>query len=115
MEQARATAQTRKRERASGQMELAMSGGPGTVGEYYKNLRSRYVTRSKAALQELLRSRRRVLYDDAWARALSFPLAWESDLKDWIKDWRGDMVSIEGMSRAQRVPRLRANNFLVWR
>ena len=92
-----------------------MPGVRGTVGEYYKSLRSRYLTRSKAALQEFLRSQRRVLYDDAWATALGFPLVWESDLKDWIRDWCDDMLSIEGMSNRQRVPQLNANNVLVWR
>lgn len=103
MEQARAAAQTRKRERATGQMELPMPGGLGTVGEYYKSLRSRYLTRSKAALQVFLRSQRRVPYDDAWAKALSFPLVWESDLKNWIRDWCKDMLSIQVMSKGQRV------------
>jgi hypothetical protein len=38
MEQARATAQSLKRERTTGQMEFAMPGGRGSVGEYYKVL-----------------------------------------------------------------------------
>ena len=113
METARATAQSLKRERTTGQMEFAMPGRRGSVGEYYKVLRLRYLAKSKAAVQEFLRSRRRVLYDDAWARALSFPLVWESDLKDWVRDWR-DVLSIEDRSKGQRVPRLNANNFLVW-
>ncbi len=114
MEEARADAQTRKRERATGQMELRMRNELGTVGEYYKGLRNHYLTKSKAVLHEILRKGRRVLYDDAWAKALSFPLVWDSDLKCWISGWREDSLSIEGMSKGQRVPRLRGNNVLVW-
>lgn len=115
MEQTRATAQSLRRERTTRQFELRMPSRPGNVGEYYKSLRGRYLTRSKEAIQELLRSGLKVLYEDAWSRALSFPLVWESDLKDWIKDWqKDDVLRIEGMSSRQRVPRLNTKNLLIW-
>ena len=115
MEEARAGAQIRKRERATGQMELRIRAELGAVGEYYKGLRVHYLTESKKAIHGMLLERRTVPYDDAWAKALSFPLVWDGDLKQWISEWQEDHLTIEGMSKGQRVPRLRANNMLVWR
>src|SRR5262249_12402631 len=66
MEGARVSAQIRKRERATGQMELRIRTELGAVGEYYKGLRIHYLTQSKQVIHGMLLERRTVPYDDAW-------------------------------------------------
>jgi hypothetical protein len=63
-----------------------------------------------------LESKRRLLYDEAWTLALSGPLCWERDLKEWIEEWkREDRLEIVGMQSRQRVPHRGEGNYLVWK
>ena len=110
METARATAQSLKRERTTGQMEVAMPGRRGSVGECtrcFASVTSEVQGRSPEFLrspQSLIRRRLEL--------TLSFPLVWESDLKDWVRDWPR-RARHRGRARGN-MPRLNANNFLVW-
>lgn len=63
-----------------------------------------------------LESKRRLLYDDAWTLALSEPMSWESDLKQWIEEWKDDgRLEVIGMQPRQRVPRRGEQNYLNWK
>lgn len=85
---------------------------------YFDSLRQRYTLKAKEAVLALLRARQSVSYDDAWELALSFPLTWESDLKEWLDKWAkqiyGEHVEFAGMSPGQRVPRYGKGNDLLW-
>jgi hypothetical protein len=56
-----------------------------------------------------------IAYDDAWTLTLSNPLVWESDLKEWIADWRKQQsLTIEGLRPGQRVPQREQHHALIW-
>jgi hypothetical protein len=43
-------------------------------------------------------------------------MSWESDLKQWIEEWRKKgQLEIEGMQSRQRVPHRNEQNYLIWR
>jgi three-Cys-motif partner protein len=111
-ERARAEAKQRARENRTGQASLLTSEELHDPS-FYNSLRERYLAKSRALVLRSLQDRRRVLYDDVWALAMSKPLTWESDLKEWIGDW-SPSVHVEGMKPRQRVPHLGESNYLVW-
>ncbi|GEM_PF-3928594 len=78
--------------------------------------RERYLVRAKEAVLALLRGKRRVAYDQAWKSASTQPLVWESDLKDWIREWKkAGRLSFEGMGPRQQVPHRGEGHSLVWK
>ena len=114
MEDARAAAEQRSREQKTGQKEL-FSAEEMHDPTYYLSLRDRYRDKARAGVEELLRSRPRVAYDAAWEVTVPFPLAWESDLKEWLSDWhKQGWVRYEGMKPRQRVPKLGEGISLIW-
>lgn len=114
MEEARAEAQQRKRE-SKGQGEL-FAAPVLHHGAYYESLKDRYTAIARTALLELLGSRKRVPYDTAWETVLPQPLVWETDLKDWIKDWqKKGVLDVEGLGEHDRVPKLEKRHFLIWK
>ena len=118
MEKTRDEAQKREREERTGQTEFRLFSGTVTQdpSEYFRSLRERYVFRARAAVLRLLRTKNQLTYDEAWSSALTFPLTWESDLKDWIHEWEQDgQLKIMGMKARQRVPQLGEDNYLVWK
>lgn len=111
-ETARADAQQRERIAQRGQGELF---GSKELRDplYYEYLRNRYLAKTRGLVWGALEEKRRLLYDDAWALALSEPMSWESDLKEWIAGWqREGRLEITGMQPRQRVPRCGEDNHL---
>lgn len=83
---------------------------------YFDELRDRYLAKAKSSIIHKLKQAGRVPYDDAWASALSEPLAWESDLNDWIKDWeKTEQLVVQGKRSSRQKPHRGENNILVWR
>ena len=118
MEKTRDEAQKREREERTGQTELGLFSGTVTQdpSEYFRSLRERYISRARAAVLALLQTKKQLAYDEAWSSAMTFPLTWESDLKDWIRDWeQNGRLEIMGMKKKQSVPQLGENNCLVWK
>ena len=114
-EMARAEAQQRKRVAQRGQTELFGSKELHD-SSHYESLRDRYVAKTRGLVLQALESKRRLLYDDAWNLASSEPMSWESDLKEWIVEWRQEgRLEIAGMQPRQRVPHRNEGNYLVWR
>ena len=115
MEQARAAAQQDAREGKSGQPELFGSQDMHRAG-YYERLRDRSIARSRALVERELRGRTRIPYDEAWEIALGEQLVWDTDLKQWIREWCSQgALTIEGLKPKQRVPHRGAGQALVWR
>lgn len=115
MEKVRAEAKQRRREEKTRQTEL-YSGEVLHDPIHYNSLRVRYLAKSKQAVLDLLEARSKVSYDQVWARTLSFPLSWESDLKEWIRIWvREGFLTINGLKARQHVPQRGQGIFLVWR
>jgi hypothetical protein len=74
------------------------------------------MSRAREAVLALLQTEKQLAYDEAWSSAMTFPLTWKSDLKDWIDEWEQDgQLGITGMKERQRVPKLEENNYLVWK
>jgi hypothetical protein len=47
---------------------------------------------------------------------MTFPLRWETDLKNWIREWQqADSLDIKGLKERQRVPQLKQNVSLTWK
>lgn len=118
MEKTRDEAQKREREERTGQTEFRLFSDTVTQdpSEYFRSLRERYVSRARAAVLALLQTKKQLAYDEAWSSAMTFPLTWESDLKDWIREWEQDgRLETTGMKEKQRVPQLGEDNFLVWK
>ena len=114
-ETARAEAQQRNRVARKGQTELF---GSKELHDstHYESLRERYLTKARDSVLQALKSRPRLLYDDAWTLALSQPMAWESDLKQWIEDWKQEgHLEVAGMQPRQRVPHRNDQNYLIWK
>ncbi len=114
MERARAEAKQRKRKRRTGQGELfAADEMPDT--KPIQELRERQLTRARQQVLESLLPGQAVPYEKVWDLALSFRLVWESDLKEWIAEWKSaGKLKIRGMTAGQRVPKLDRQNILVW-
>jgi three-Cys-motif partner protein len=80
---------------------------------YFDLLRERYLEKGKNAVKAELQASQRVSYDKVWALALREPLVWESDLKDWIKEWDKDLT-VEGLIGGKKVPKFGENHWLLW-
>jgi three-Cys-motif partner protein len=118
MEKTRDEAQKREREERTGQTELGLFSGAVTQdpSAYFRSLRERYVSRARAAVLHLVQTKKQLTYDEAWSLALTFPLTWESDLKDWIREWEQDgQLEATGMKERQRVPQLGQKIRLIWK
>ncbi len=81
---------------------------------YLESLRTRYLTKAKAVVKSELQKSQKVAYDKAWVLALREPLVWESDLKEWIKEWRKDLT-VDGLTGRQAVPQFGKSHWLIWR
>jgi three-Cys-motif partner protein len=114
MEQTRAEAKQRKRVKKTSQPEL-FPAAEMPHSTPIDQLRFRNMKKAEQSVLELLKSGNRVPYQITWDLALSFPLVWDSDLKNWIKHWKAEgLIKLEGMKPGQRVPKLDGGNLLVW-
>lgn len=114
-EVARAEAQHRRRETKTGQPSF-LSSQELHDPSYYNSLRDRYLEKSQNLLRQTLQAQGRVPYDDAWVLALSQPMTWESDLKEWIHEWQKEgRLGLAGVKARQRVPHLGESNYLEWK
>lgn len=83
--------------------------------EHYTSLREQCLYESKCRIQQMLSKGEAVTYDEAWCCALKQPLTWESDLKDWLKEWqKSGAVVLVGMEERQRVPQRGQGIHLRW-
>ncbi len=115
MEKARGEAQKRGRVHRTGQLEL-LGAEQMHDTRHCDALRGRHLTAARVDVEQLLVTRRVVVYDEAWITALSHPLVWDSDLKAWIAKWvKEGRLRITGMKPRERVPKREAGHQLVWR
>ena len=117
MERTRDEAQKRGRVERTGQTEFAF--GSMTTHDpslYFQSLRERYTSRAKATILDLIQSKKRLPYDKAWAEAVRFPLTWENDLKEWLRDLESTgRLEFTGLKETQRVPQRGQNIQIVWK
>jgi hypothetical protein len=118
MEKTRGEAQKRGREERTGQTELGLFSSMAVQdpSAYFLSLRDRYTSRARAAVLGLIQAKRYLPYDEVWSSAMTFPLTWESDLKDWLGDWvRERRLEFTGMEESQRVPQRGQNIRIAWK
>lgn len=118
MEKTRDEAQKREREERTRQTELELySNMPRQdPSAYFRSLRNRYISRARAAVLDLIRAKTQLPYDEAWSSAMTFPLTWESDLKDWLDDWKREgRLEFTGMKESQRVPQRGQDIYIRWK
>ena len=85
------------------------------VPKHYETLRDRYTRMARDKVTSLLSSKKTISFDVAWRTALSFPLVWESDLKEWITSWERDgSVIVDGLGPRDRVPKLDHHHMLTF-
>jgi three-Cys-motif partner protein len=106
----RAEVDQRKREQKTQQTELF---DPTTVAGWghYSELREFFVNKARAEVWDQIRSKKDVVYDRLWANAMRFPVVWDSDLKDWLSQWRKEgRIEVANLKPPERVPKLGANH-----
>lgn len=114
MQQVRAKVHQREQEKRTGQPGL-FEPEVLHISNYFDSLRERYLARAKGQIIQLLQDESQVAYDDAWSLALKEPLVWESDLKNWIAEWKkSGMIAVEGLRQKQRIPQFGEKHSLVW-
>lgn len=115
MESVRAEAQQKRRKlKRGGQLEL-FSAKELHDTTYFVAMRNRYLALAKSEVLSECETQKRVPYEQVWTKALIFPLVWEADVKGWVSEWQSaGQLKIEGMKPRQRVPKLNAQNILVW-
>jgi hypothetical protein len=114
MAKARGTAKLRKAEARSGQVALPLMAAA-LRSSRYESLRARYTARSRVAVQLALEKRREVPYDDLWRLALSSPLVWERDLRQWLAQWQRErLATLNGLAPRERVPKREAGHVVRW-
>jgi hypothetical protein len=110
----KARAESDKRRTETGQGELFAADVLHET-RYFESLCMRYREKAKAQVKAELQKMHKVTYDKAWVLALKEPLVWESDLKDWIKDWsKKGLLTIQGLKGKQKVPKFGEDHWLVW-
>ena len=115
MERVREQAQRRRREERTGQQEIFFATQGVPESQHYSLLRDHYLALSREAVQKRLRQDGQISYDSAWLLALSQPLVWESDLRDWLKEWQEQgHLRLEGLQGRERVPKRDYSHLLVW-
>jgi hypothetical protein len=115
MERIREKAQRRRREERTRQQEFLFGAAEIPQSHHYNSLRDHYLDLAREAVLNRLRQQRRLIYDSAWLLALSQPLVWESDLRNWLKEWKEEgRLQLEGLQRLERVPKRDSSHFLIW-
>jgi three-Cys-motif partner protein len=113
MHETRAKAQERRRVEQSGQSSFFPA-----EAHYREKRFTRYQIRSleaaKCELRNMLETTERVLYDDAWAKAMQHSAVMEGDLREWLNEWKasGSMTFIN--LPGQKLPRKGADQYLKW-
>ncbi len=101
----RAKAQQRTRVDRSGQGELF--GAPQLVARAYEDeLRDRYLPRAIGVLDDMLRDRGEVSWNELVVAALRVPMVAEGDVKQWLESRRTQRaVEVLGLGPRERVPK----------
>jgi three-Cys-motif partner protein len=112
MASSRAEAKQRKRVSRTGRRELFDDPPDSTPIE---TLRNHYLSRAKEKIRQTLQDQAGVSYERVWDLALEYPLIWESDLKEWVREWKvAGSLKIQGMKSGQRVPQVGQGITLMW-
>lgn len=114
MERTRGARQQRSRVKKSRQLEMLASDVMYNP-RHLEELRKHFLAAAKQDLQGTVSSKTKVRFQDAWVRAMQFPLVWDRDVKQWIEDRSSEgLLRVEGLQGKERVPKLGAEHYLAW-
>jgi three-Cys-motif partner protein len=114
MHETRAKAQERKRVAQSGQTSLL------PAEAHYKEKRfTQYQLKNlevaKSELRKLLEQSERVLFDDAWAKAMQHSTVTQGDLREWMNEWKSSgWLTFVNLQPGQKLPRKHEDQYLKW-
>ena len=114
MHDTRAKAQAKRRLAGSGQYSLL------PPEAHYRERRFtefqlRNLEIAKKELVEMLRGSPQVLYDDVWPRVMQHSAVMESDLREWLNDWKSTgSLRFTNLDPSQKLPRKHAQQYLEW-
>ena len=114
MENQRAKAAARKRERQSGNLPL-FAGSATEKTRHLEGLRKLYLRQAQGSLLSAFQNEKRIEYDRAFADCVRFPLVWERDLKGWVKEWSRQKLDVVGLGPTERTPKLGKGHYLKWK
>ena len=115
MHETRAEAQQRRRFLLSGQHSLLIPEA------HYKEARfTRHQIQSlgvaRRELEEKLRSSDSLLYDDVWAIAMQHSAVMDSDLREWLTEWKDNgLLEITDQRSGQKLARKGQRQYLKWK
>jgi three-Cys-motif partner protein len=113
MNLARAEINQRRKEEKTRQRDLFDAATLQPSG-HYDDLREFFTKKARAEVWKMVFSRHEVLYDALWETALQFPVVWESDLKDWLTEWReAGKIEMPDLKPRERVPKPRCGHRIV--
>jgi len=74
--------------------------------KFYLEYRGRYLRQAREAVISEINQKKRVAYHHVWDIVVAFPMVWERDLREWLKEWQDqEKLEIEGMGTRERVPK----------
>jgi hypothetical protein len=97
----RAQVEESRKKKTSGGQKSFLNPNDMPESDFYNKLRGRYVTQARLKVVDMIIPEKHVDYDRLWLAALSYPMVWESDLRQWLKQWRAD-GNLEWHGLAQR-------------
>lgn len=87
-EKVRARVEEERRRAKSGGQKSLLDSDEMPESKFYIDLRSRYLDQAKQRIVEIINRSSHAPYDELWSSALSFPMVWENDLREFLKDAR---------------------------
>jgi len=115
MHEARAMAQERRRFEQSGQ--IPMFGPEARYREKkFTQFRLKNLEVAKCHLRDILQGSEQIPFDDAWAITMQYSGVMNSDLQNWIAEWKNaGQLEITNQQPGQKLPQKNRNQSLKWR
>ncbi len=96
-------AQVEERRRAKSGQRSLLDPNDMPESQYYLKLRSRYLDQARHSVISAINHTQQVPYDEIWLAALSFPMVWETDLRQWLDEWRNqELIELQGLKPKER-------------
>ncbi len=115
MHEKRANAQERRGIQQSGQQSIFEPEALYRERKFTRH-QPRSLDEAKHELREKLESAQQLLYDDAWATVMQHSAVLESDLQQWLTDWKAEgILGITNQRPGQKLARKGQKQYLKWR
>jgi three-Cys-motif partner protein len=115
MHEKRAKAQERRRFQQSGQQSIFEAEALYRETKFTRH-QLRSLDEAKDELKEKLESSQQLLYDEAWAIVMQHSAVMESDLQQWLNEWKtAGVLGITNQGPGQKLARKHQRQFLRWK